>query len=347
MSNQSGIVASEDLRLFLASSRDGGVRCIKVSIQEDTDRNHALHLDTEFPSKGSWEDDWEGTVPQCVELDFPCFILYRLDEKDASGNYMWILISWSPDIAHTRLKMLYASTKATFKKEFGGGQLKEEYYANMKEEVTLSGYKRHLKAEQAPGPLSREEEEMLEIKQTEIRVDVSVDTKQAMANLQFPFEKDAMSAIETYWKKGVDYIQIGIDLEDEIIVLKSKGTCDVSSLPSKIPEDCARYHLFRFKHNYEGDSFSSNVFIYSMPGYSVSIKERMLYSSCKNSVVDVMERIYSIPIDKKVEVDSGAELTEEFLMGELHPIKNLHKPKFSKPAPPSRGARRLTKAPPT
>ena len=63
--------------------------------------------------------------------------------------------------------MQYASTKATFKKEFGGGQLKEEYYANMKEEVTLSGYKRHLKAEQAPGPLSREEEEMLEIKQTE------------------------------------------------------------------------------------------------------------------------------------------------------------------------------------
>ena len=51
-----------------------------------------------------------------------------------------------------------------------------------------------------------------------------------------------------------------------------------------------------------------------MPGYSVSIKERMLYSSCKNSVVDVMERIYSIPIDKKVEVDSGAELTEDFLM---------------------------------
>ena len=56
--------------------------------------------------------------------------------------------------------MLYASTKATFKKEFGGGQLREEYYANMKEEVTLSGYKRHLKSEAAPGPLSREEEEM-------------------------------------------------------------------------------------------------------------------------------------------------------------------------------------------
>ena len=56
------------------------------------------------------------------------------------------------------------------------------------------------------------------------------------------------------------------------------------------------------------------VFIYSMPGYSVSIKERMLYSSCKNSVVEVLEKVYSIIINKKIEVDSGAELTEEYLL---------------------------------
>ena len=238
-----------------------------------------LELDSDFPTKGTWEDDWEKTVPLCANMDVPCFILYRLDEKDGSGNYMWILISWSPDIAHTRLKMLYASTKATFKKEFGGGQLKEEYYANMKEEVTLSGYKRHLKSEAAPGPLSREEEEMLEIKQTETRVDVSVDSKQAMANLQFPFEKNALSAIESYWKKGHDYIQLGIgierkhlycviafiyfaDLEEEVIVLKSKDNVDIVELPSKVPTECARYHLFRYKHNYEGDSLESNGMSY-------------------------------------------------------------------------------------
>jgi len=185
----------------------------------------------------------------------------------------------------------------------------------------------------------------LEVKQQETRVEISVDSKQAMANLQFPFEKNVLSAIEAYWKKGFDYLQLGIDLEDEIIVLKGKGPCTICELPNKVPDDTARYHLFRFKHTYEGDAFDSNVFIYSMPGYSVSIKERMLYSSCKNSVVDVLEKVYSLPIDKKIEVDSGSELTEDFLMGELHPIKNLHKPKFSKPAPPSRGARRITKAP--
>ena len=51
-----------------------------------------------------------------------------------------------------------------------------------------------------------------------------------------------------------------------------------------------------------------------MPGYSVSIKERMLYSSCKNSVVDVLEKVYSIIVNKKIEVDTGAELTEEYLL---------------------------------
>ena len=61
------------------------------------------------------------------------------------------------------------------------------------------------------------------------------------------------------------------------------------------------------------DQINILVFIYSMPGYSVSIKERMLYSSCKNAVVDVIEKLYSIEIAKKVEVDSGAELTQEFL----------------------------------
>ena len=48
------------------------------------------------------------------------------------------------------------------------------------------------------------------------------------------------------------------DLEEEIIVLKVQGGCTISELPSKVPTDGARYHLFRFKHTYEGDSFESN-----------------------------------------------------------------------------------------
>ena len=57
--------------------------------------------------------------------------LNRLDEKDESA-FRWILISWSPDSSSVRNKMLYASTKATLKQEFGGGQVKDDLYGNVR-----------------------------------------------------------------------------------------------------------------------------------------------------------------------------------------------------------------------
>ena len=42
------------------------------------------------------------------------------------------------------------------------------------------------------------------------------------------------------------------------------------------------------------------VFIYTCPGYSCSVKERMLYSSCKGPVTDVCEQQFGITIAKKV-----------------------------------------------
>lgn len=41
------------------------------------------------------------------------------------------------------------------------------------------------------------------------------------------------------------------------------------------------------------------VFIYSMPGYSCSIKERMLYSSCKAPLLELIQSL-GVTITKKV-----------------------------------------------
>lgn len=46
------------------------------------------------------------------------------------------------------------------------------------------------------------------------------------------------------------------------------------------------------------------VFIYSMPGYSCNVKERMLYSSCKSRLLEEVERNYRLEITKKVK-DEG------------------------------------------
>jgi twinfilin-like protein len=54
--------------------------------------------------------------------------MFRLDSKDNAG-FNWLLFFWSPDHSPVREKMLYASTKATLKKEFGASQIKEEVFA--------------------------------------------------------------------------------------------------------------------------------------------------------------------------------------------------------------------------
>ena len=39
-----------------------------------------------------------------------------------------------------------------------------------------------------------------------------------------------------------------------------------------------------------------------MPGYSVPIKERMLFSSCKNTLISYLETSMGLRFDKKVQV---------------------------------------------
>lgn len=111
---------------------------------------------------------------------------------------------------------------------------------------------------------------------------------------------------------------VAVDLKEEQINLVCAEILDVERLPSKVPDDVARYHLFRFKYTHEGDYTESlgkkigddlsimvarkpivSVFIYSMPGYSCSIKERMLYASCKNPLTEIITSL-GLTINKKV-----------------------------------------------
>lgn len=106
-----------------------------------------------------------------------------------------------------RNKMLYAATRATLKKEFGGGHIKDEIFATTKvgvscptarcavnrpwclrglepaimtarsfcaphppqDEMSLSGYRKYLASQAAPLPLTAAEEELNQIKLSEVQ----------------------------------------------------------------------------------------------------------------------------------------------------------------------------------
>ncbi|XP_053110778.1 twinfilin-1 isoform X2 [Hemicordylus capensis] len=307
MSHQTGIQASEDVRETFARARNGHYRFLKIVIE-----NEQLVVGCAGQPDESWEKDYDSFVLPLLEDKQPCYILYRLDSQNAQG-YEWIFIAWSPDHSPVRQKMLFAATRATLKKEFGGGHIKDEVFGTNK-----------------------------------VQTEVSVDTKhQTLQGVAFPIAKEALQALEKLKNKQLNYVQLQIDMKNEIITLANTLPTELKDLPKRIPKDSARYHFFLYKHSHEGDYLESIVFIYSMPGYMCSIRERMLYSSCKSPLLEIAERQLWMQIIRKIEIDDGDELTADFLYEEVHPKQHAHTRNFAKPRGPAgkRGIRRLIRGP--
>ncbi|XP_008317826.1 twinfilin-2 isoform X1 [Cynoglossus semilaevis] len=339
------LVVTPELREFLARARGGVVRLLKVCI-----RDEQLVLGTCREPEKSWDQDYDRFLLPLLDDQEPCYILYRLDSQNAQG-YEWIFISWSPDQSPVKQKMLYAATRATLKKEFGGGHVKYEMFGTAEEDVCLLGYQHHVTSCSGPAPLTLAEQELQRIKITEGRVkqvntEISVDCMhQTLQGLAFPLQESAKRALQQLAQRHVNYVQLRLDVEKEIIELVHSNPTEIVDLPRRVPKDTPRYHFFLYKHSHEGDCLESVVFIYSMPGYSCSIKERMLYSSCKSRLLEEVERDYGLEVAKKLEIDDGDELTQQFLYDEVHPKQHALKQAFAKPRGPAgkRGHKRLIK----
>ncbi|KAM7294470.1 twinfilin-1 isoform X2 [Ixodes scapularis] len=342
MSNLSSLclAANAGLKKFFARCKDGTVRVFKVSIVEEE-----LTLVDHKAPKGSWEQDYDSLVLPLVEGGQPCYLFFRLDSPCQNG-YNWLFISWSPDDSPVRQKMLYASTKATLKKEFGGGNISHELFGTNREEMRLPGVRRLLSTEAAPAPLTLAEQELNVIRKGEASANVAIDARhQTLRGLHFPMSDDAVAALFDLKDGQLSYVQLSIDTDKEEINLACRDNVAVTGLASLVPRDRPRYHLFLFPHNHEGEKLRSIVFIYSIASHECPVKERMLYSSCKSPLVETIETQVELPIAKKVEIDDPSELNETFLLDQLHPKQNIVKQKFAKPkGPANRGARRLIKS---
>ncbi|KJE93315.1 twinfilin-1 [Capsaspora owczarzaki ATCC 30864] len=337
MSHQSGITASRELSAYFSEIHQAdNVRAIKVNISGES-----LVKATSQPVRGTWESDYDSCVTPLLDEKAPSYILYRLDSSNAHG-YEWILICYVPDFAMVRDKMLYASTRATLKKEFGDYRVVDEVFGTAPSDVSRDGFAKHVEANNAPPPLSREEIEKSEIKAREVGVDIGASTKRAhMGAVHFPVSDAGLAKLRALQDGSVSYVQLSIDISRETIELASAENIQASQIASRIPGDQPRYHFFRFTHQHEGQRLEPIVFIYSCPGYACKIKERMLYSSGKNPILSVVEDDLGITVDKKLEVSDAAEVTEQFIFEEFHPKAVEAKKAFAKPSAPGKGGRRL------
>lgn len=79
------------------------------------------------------------------------------------------------------------------------------------EEATWEGYLKIKKNRDAPVPLTMAEEELAEIKRTEVHSEIGIDTKhQTLQGVLFPLTKNAYAALEKFRNKQLNYLQLKI-----------------------------------------------------------------------------------------------------------------------------------------
>jgi len=76
-------------------------------------------------------------------------------------------------------------------------------------DISLSGYKTHLRSQSAPAPLSFAEEELKLIKETEVNHHIHVDSKhQTVQGLNFPMSQEAMDRLVEIKQGTINFVQL-------------------------------------------------------------------------------------------------------------------------------------------
>ncbi|KAF9119956.1 Twinfilin-2, partial [Mortierella sp. 14UC] len=148
-------------------------------------------------------------------------------------------------------------------------------------------------------------------------------------------------------ERTINFVKLAIDAENETIDLVSEAKLGANEVYKNIDEESPRFTFFAYEHTHNGTAYDSLVFMYTCPSKS-KIRERMLYSSCRAGVLQGAKDDAGLNVDKKLETTDVSDLTEAFLLEELHPktqsafgtTTGINSPRgFSKPARP--GARRV------
>lgn len=251
----------------------------------------------------------------------------------------WLFVSWTPESSPVREKMIYASTKSTLKQEFGGGSIFADYFVNSKDDLTVESITKWIERKQHirdghidMNELSLSEQELQQVKAHEAALCADLaatalkDKTKSIPNIEMPIDDKAIGALYDFKQGKSSYVQLSIDPKSETILLEKNlpsSNFDLAkqSIASLTPKDHARYHLVSYNHEHNKKQSKATLFIYSIPSSGCPVKERMLYSSVKNSLLQVIkeESKIGIVVDKRIETDDPSEMTEKFLLEELYP----------------------------
>ncbi|KAI0480942.1 hypothetical protein GGR56DRAFT_297428 [Xylariaceae sp. FL0804] len=336
---QSGISASQELvaafnDLLSAPSNFG----LLVTIAGE-----ALKPVTTLPSSSP---DFAANVTQLAPHLRSDEALYALLRRYDSAP-AFVAVTYVPDAAKVRQKMLFASTRLTLVRELGSEHFRDTIFATTTDELSPAGFDRHDRHAELDAPLTEEERTLGDVKRAEAAAGAGTGSRQIhlSQHMKMPIATDALAALSEMGRgEGGGLVMLKIDADTETVALVPRPTAS-SQPPATVAEAVAeisteepRFTFFRHRASRDGVDRDVVLFVYTNPptgGRTKAIKSRMLYPLQKRAVLTLAEAEAGVKADAKFEVEEPAEVTDEAVSAELFP-QAVAKPAFKRPKRPGR-----------
>jgi twinfilin-like protein len=243
------------------------------------------------------------------------YILLKLDPSAADG---YVAVTFVPNAAPVRQKMLFASTRLTLVRELGIERFRDTLFATDVAELTAEGWAKHEQHEQLSAPLTEEEESLKGAKHAEAQESQGTGVRRGhvSSKVNVPTGEGVLEALQSLKEEGCrgTLVSLKYVLPDETLQLDaSVDSVQPGQVAGSIAKDEPRYTFY--SHPTAGSGAEANIlFIYTCPTGS-KIKERMIYSTSKSWVRTVAERDAQIVVTKSLEATEPSEITTEMLGG--------------------------------
>jgi len=158
-------------------------------------------------------------------------------------NNKWTLLTYIPDFAVVRDKMIYAASVNTLKKDLGFSVFDADITCTELEEISQQ-YQDEVRALSRDRTILMTEVERLGLEDKHMEKDSHTDAR-TKSQLAFPLTSEALVAVEDFKLRKVTLIQLLLDEKNERIGLHIKKSITVSNLREYFNGERALYNLFR------------------------------------------------------------------------------------------------------
>lgn len=251
-------------------------------------------------------------VSSLLQPNAAAYILLKT-HPDAPDGYA--AITYVPNAAPVRQKMLFASTRLTLVRELGIERFRQTVFATEKSELTAEGWAKHQAHEAQAAPLTEEESLLGGVKDAEARESQGTGARRGHVSSRVDVKtgEGVLEALRSLREEGCKgtLVQLKYALPDETLQLESSADgVAPADVASAISTTEPRYTFY--SHPSAPGSTPAILFIYTCPSGS-KIKERMIYSTGKSWTRTVAERDAGIAIAKSLEATEPDELGVEVL----------------------------------